>query len=131
MRAVPPTGDDGCGKEVDQWLAKVVPSKTPAPPPAKAGPNLKPPKAPIMLSELPKECQALLAAEPEPIAIPKDALMTPVQIKKVLAKAAQVNAALASAAGLPGGKTSAAGLAKSPALRPHLRKAATATADPK
>ena len=36
----------------------------------------------------------------------------------------QVNAALASAAGLPGGKTSAAGLAKSPALRPHLRKAA-------
>ena len=128
---VPPTGDDGCGKEVDQWLAKVVPSKTPAPPPAEAGPNLKPPKAPIMLSELPKECQALLAAEPEPIAIPKDALMTPVQVKKVLAKAAQVNAALASAAGLPGGKTSAAGLAKSPALRPHLRKAATATADPK
>jgi penicillin-insensitive murein endopeptidase len=82
-----------------------------------------------MLSELPKECQAVLAAGPEPIAIPREALMTPVEVKKVLAKAAQVNAALASAAAVPGGKASAAGLAKSPALRPHLRKAATA--DPK
>ena len=27
----PPTGADGCGKEVDQWLARVVPAKTPAP----------------------------------------------------------------------------------------------------
>jgi penicillin-insensitive murein DD-endopeptidase len=124
---VPPTGDDGCGKEVDQWLARVVPSKTPETPPA-PGAKATPPKVPIMLSELPKECQALLAAEPEPIAVPKDALMTPVQVKKVLAKAAQVNAALASAAGVAGGKT-ATGLAKSPALRPHLRKAATA--DPK
>lgn len=127
---VPPTGDDGCGKEVDQWLAKVVPSKTPeAQSPAEAGLKGKPPKVPIMLSELPKECQAVLAAGPEPIAVPKEALMTPVEVKKVLAKAAQVNAALASAAAVPGGKTSAAGLAKSPALRPHLRKAATA--DPK
>jgi penicillin-insensitive murein endopeptidase len=122
----PTTGDDGCGKEVDQWLAKVVPSKTPAPPPP-ADLKAKPPKAPVMLAELPKECQALLKAGPEPIAIPRDALLTPVEVQKVLAKAAAVNAALAKvAAAAPGQKSSPANAANSAALRPHLRKAVAA-----
>jgi len=126
----PPGGDDGCGKEVDQWLARVVPSKEP---PKPSPPSLKPslPKVPIMLSDLPKECQSLLAAGPDPVPIPREALMTPAEVRKVIAKAAQVNATLASASKVAGAKASPAALAKSPALKPHLRNAATATADPK
>lgn len=29
----PPTGEDGCGKEVDQWLSKVIPAKPSTTPP--------------------------------------------------------------------------------------------------
>ena len=59
----PPTGADGCGKEVNQWLARVVPAKTPAfAPPPPVSTSSKPPvstssKPPIMLSELPKDCK--------------------------------------------------------------------------
>jgi penicillin-insensitive murein endopeptidase len=122
---VPPTGDDGCGKEVDQWLAKVVPAKTPAvpapTPPAVAFKAPRPPKPPIMLAELPKECQALLSSGPDPVPVPKAALMTPAEVQKALAKATAVNLALAKAAS---GKDSKAtnGFASSAALRPHLRK---------
>ncbi|MET0639533.1 MAG: penicillin-insensitive murein endopeptidase [Hyphomicrobium sp.] len=126
-----PTGDDGCGKEVDQWLAKVVPAKEIAPTAPKQ-PVIGPPRAPrppIMLSELPKECQAVLTAGPDAVTIPKAALLTQVEVKKALAKAAVVNLALYKASAVPGGRTSAATLAKSPALRPHLRR--SATADPK
>jgi penicillin-insensitive murein endopeptidase len=124
----PPSGDDGCGKEVDQWLARVIPAKEPAVPSPPSS-TAKAPKVPIMLAQLPTECRALLAAGPEPVAIPKEALMTPVEVKRVLAKAAQVNAALAHGAAMSGGKATRTSLGKSPALRPHLRKAATA--DPK
>ncbi|HML27903.1 MAG TPA: penicillin-insensitive murein endopeptidase [Hyphomicrobium sp.] len=124
----PPTGDDGCGKEVTQWLAKVIPAKeppvlTPRPP----GPP-RAPRPPIMLADLPQECQAVLAAGPDAVAIPPAALMTRLQVRKALAKAAAVNLALYKASSA-GGKGSAESLAKSPALRPHLHK--SATADPK
>ena len=98
----PPTGADGCGKEVNQWLARVVPAKTPAPPPPPVSTSSKPPKPPIMLSELPKECQALLGAKPDPVPIPRDALMTAAAVRQVLAKAAAVKLALAKAAAIPG-----------------------------
>jgi penicillin-insensitive murein endopeptidase len=124
---VPPTGDDGCGKEVDKWLSKVIPAKGP-PAPRPPGPP-KPPRPPIMLSELPKECQVVLASGPTPITIPRAALLTRVQVKKALAKAAAVNMALYKASTAKGGKGSPGALAKSPALRPHLHK--SATADPK
>ena len=104
----PPTGADGCGKEVDQWLARVVPAKTPAPPPPHSSTSSKPPKPPIMLSELPKECQALLGAKPDPVPIPRDALMTAAAVRQVLAKAAAVKLALAKAAAVPGATTTAA-----------------------
>lgn len=120
----PPTGDDGCGKEVTQWLAKVIPAKGP-PAPRPPGPPRAPP-APIMLSDLPKECQAVLAAKPEPVPVPRAALMTRLAVKKALAKAAAVNMALYKASAAKDAKTSPAALAKSPALRPHLHKAATA-----
>jgi penicillin-insensitive murein endopeptidase len=123
----PPTGADGCGKEVNQWLARVVPAKTPAPPPPPVSTSSKPPKPPIMLSELPKECQALLRAKPDPVPIPREALMTATAVRQVLAKAAAVKLALAKAAATPGAtKTAAAGAASSPALRPHLRKTVAA-----
>ncbi len=124
---VPPTGDDGCGKEVTQWLAKVIPAKGP-PAPRPPGPP-RAPSPPIMLSDLPKECQAVLASGPDPIKIPTAALMTRVQVKKALAKAAAVNMALYKASTAGGAKGSPAELAKSPALRPHMHK--SATADPK
>lgn len=125
----PPTGDDGCGKEVDQWLAKVIPSKTPLEPVPPPVSGVKPPKPPLMLAELPKECQAVLASGPEPVTVPPEALMTPLQVKKTLAKAAAVHTTIANAAAVPGSKGLPAHLANSPALRPHLKKAATV--DPK
>lgn len=83
----PLTGDDGCGKEVDKWLAKMIPAKREVYPPSPPGP-LEPPQPPIMLSELPKECQAVLvAAGPEPIAILRATLPTRVEVKKAQAKA--------------------------------------------
>ncbi|RUO99557.1 penicillin-insensitive murein endopeptidase [Hyphomicrobium sp.] len=125
----PPTGDDGCGKEVDAWLAKVIPAKTtPAPIPQPSGPP-KAPRPPLMLAELPKECQAVLAAGPDAVKIPPEALMTTAQVKKALAKAAAVNLALAKASTATAAKGTGAQLARSPALRPHLHK--SATADPK
>lgn len=119
----PPTGDDGCGKEVTQWLAKVIPAKGP-PVPRPPGPP-RAPSPPIMLADLPPECQAVLASGPDAVKIPPAALLTRVQVKKALAKAAAVNLALYRASSV-GGKGSAA---LSPALRPHLHK--SATADPK
>lgn len=119
-----PGGDDGCGKEVTQWLAKVVPSKEPAPA-RPAGPP-KMPSPPIMLADLPKECQSVLAAGPDPVRIPPAALMTRLEVRKALAKAAAVNVALEKASSAAGGKGSTAALAKSPALRPHLHNATKA-----
>jgi penicillin-insensitive murein endopeptidase len=86
----PPTGADGCGKEVEKWLARVIPAKTPPPPPAKP----KPPKPPLMLSDLPKACTAVLRAKPDPVSIPKAALLTSAEVRKILAdKTAKATAA--------------------------------------
>lgn len=61
---VPPTGDDGCGKEVEQWLARVAPPKGP---PKPKPPGYKPPpsKPPLTLAELPPECKTVLASGPD------------------------------------------------------------------
>jgi penicillin-insensitive murein endopeptidase len=77
----PPTGDDGCGKEVEKWLARVIPAITPPRLPAKP----KPPKPPLMLSDLPKACTAILGAKPNPVSIPKAALLTSAEVRKILA----------------------------------------------
>ena len=88
----PPPGDDGCGKEVQEWLARVTPLKTPAPPPP-PGYKPPPPKPPITLASLPQECTAVLETGPGAVAIPAGAKMD-----------------LKSIANAPA------------ALRPHLRK---------
>jgi penicillin-insensitive murein endopeptidase len=126
---VPPTGGDGCGKEVDQWLARVIPRKEP-PAPTLPSAKPKPPKPPVMLSELPNECRAVLAAKPDPVAIPHAALMKPAEVRQVLAKAAAARATLAKAETASGdghatgsATTGASGIATtSPALRPYMRK---------
>jgi penicillin-insensitive murein DD-endopeptidase len=58
--AQPPiSADDGCGQELDDWFKKL---RTPAKKPKKPSPPAKP----MLVADLPKECQALLlAAEQE------------------------------------------------------------------
>jgi penicillin-insensitive murein DD-endopeptidase len=70
----PPPGDDGCGKEVQEWLARVTPSKGP-PAPKPPGWKPAPPKPPITLATMPQECTAVLETGPGAVAIPADAKM--------------------------------------------------------
>ena len=52
----PAPADDGCGQELDDWFKKLR-----APPPKKQKKQVVPAK-PMLVSDLPKECQALLLA---------------------------------------------------------------------
>ena len=65
----PPTGEDGCGKEVQEWLARVAPSKGP-PAPRPPGYKPPPPKPPITLAQLPTECTAVLESGPDGVTVP-------------------------------------------------------------
>lgn len=58
----PAAGDDGCGKEVDDWIKLVT--KPPEPEP-KAKPA--PPPKPLMLEQLPAECRVVLQAPTGPL----------------------------------------------------------------
>jgi penicillin-insensitive murein endopeptidase len=68
-QAQPPLpGDDGCGKDLTNWLALVRP-KPPAPKPARpAVPQV--PKPPMTLDQLPAECRAVLVRGPGGVSIP-------------------------------------------------------------
>jgi len=57
-QAAPPAGD-GCGKDLDYWF-----SAAPYKPPPKPAKPVKP--KPVMLSDLPPACSAVLAADPAP-----------------------------------------------------------------
>lgn len=67
-----PTGEDGCGKELDEWLARVAPAKGP-PPPRPPGWKPAPPKPPLTLAQLPAECTAVLESGPGGVPVPADA----------------------------------------------------------
>lgn len=54
----PPPSDDGCGKELTDWLARLKPPKEPLP---KRGKPAKP-KPPLTLAQLPAECKVVLEA---------------------------------------------------------------------
>ncbi len=71
--AQPPLpNDDGCGKDLTNWLALVKP-KPPSPkPPVVAAPA--PPKPGITLDQLPAECRAVLASGPDGERIPAPAV---------------------------------------------------------
>lgn len=53
-----PDGDDGCGKELDDWFKRLT---RPAPPRPKDAKPM-PPKPPITLADMPKECRVVLEA---------------------------------------------------------------------
>jgi penicillin-insensitive murein DD-endopeptidase len=55
VQAPVPAGDDGCGKELDDWFKKLRAKPTPP-----VSPPL--PAKPVLVSDMPAECQALLAA---------------------------------------------------------------------
>lgn len=69
---IPVTGEDGCGKEVTDWLARVVPAKGP-PKPKPPGYKPPPPKPPITLAGLPQECTAVLESGPNGVPVPPEA----------------------------------------------------------
>lgn len=98
----PPTGDDGCAKEVDEWLARLAPPKSP-PQPKPPGYKPPPPKPAITLAQLPTECRAVLESGPDGV--------------KPQVFAASVKAT-------PPAKLSSAYAGA--ALRPHLKKLLTA-----
>ena len=58
-----PANSDGCGKELDDWMALL------AAPPKPAPPKPAPPKPPMTLAQLPAECRAVLNAPPAPVAV--------------------------------------------------------------
>ncbi len=66
------TGEDGCGKEVDDWIKLVSrPAKPVTPAPKPTVPVKPPPPAPVLtLEKLPPECRQVLAAAPDGIAPP-------------------------------------------------------------
>lgn len=69
-RSQPAVGhSDGCGKEVTDWLARVIPRKGPPPPETKP----RKPKPEITMAQLPNACAAVLENGPNGVAIPAGA----------------------------------------------------------
>lgn len=105
----PPPGEPGCGKQLDHWFALLRRPKKPAKPGAKPKKRKE-----IMITELPKECRAVLAAEdatPAQYASRSQAAAvataSPAQAKPDTAKAddaAQPKQATVPAVPLPGAK---------------------------
>lgn len=82
--AQPPVGnDDGCGKELTNWLALVKP-KVAAPIPPGPRPPPAPAKPPISIDELPSECRSVLASGPDGVNVPPPA--KPTQPQKAASK---------------------------------------------
>lgn len=80
----PPIPEDGCGKELDDWMKLMAPP--PRPPSPKPATPAKPakPRPPMMLHDLPAECSAVIgvAATPKPV----PAIATQAKKTKALAK---------------------------------------------
>lgn len=80
----PTTGEDGCGKELTDWIKRVTP-RPPAPPPppgTKPEPK-KPPPPPMTLERLPAECREVLTSGNP--GIPKPLLAKALEAGKVQA----------------------------------------------
>lgn len=89
---VPVTGDDGCGKEVEEWIARVTPYKGPPKPRPPRPPGYKPPPPPppITMASLPDACTAVLESGPDGVAVPpepKAIVNAPAALKPHLKKA--------------------------------------------
>ena len=70
----PVTGEDGCAKEVDEWLERLARDKLPAPP-KPPGWQRKPPSPPLMITQLPADCRMVLESGKDGIEVPPEALM--------------------------------------------------------
>ncbi len=69
-----PTGDDGCAKEVDEWLERLARAKLPAPP-RPPGWKPAPPKPEIAITQLPPDCRMVLESGADGVAVPPEALL--------------------------------------------------------
>lgn len=58
------TGEDGCDKEVDEWLVRLSRAKEP-PKPKPPGYKPPPPPPPVTMASLPAECSAVLESGPD------------------------------------------------------------------
>ena len=75
-KAQPPTtADDGCGEEVDTWIAQLRRPKPP-PDPEKKPP---PPRPQLTMDQLPAECRLVLETPTSPAAAPPAAARPPAQ----------------------------------------------------
>ena len=91
----PPTpGDDGCGKELAEWLQRVTP-KPPEPKVPGAVVPAKPPPPPVTLADLPQECRMVLTSGTP--GIPKPLLEKQRQTDIALAQRAKALAAAQAA----------------------------------
>jgi len=68
QKQTPTTGEDGCGKELDEWFALLT--RKPEPPPAPPATPVKP-KPPMSLDDMPAACRAVLSAAPAAARPPK------------------------------------------------------------
>jgi penicillin-insensitive murein DD-endopeptidase len=86
----PVPGDDGCGKELEDWiklLAKITPEPSPIPLPPTVPAKPAKEKAPITLDKLPSECRVVLATG-NPLATKDIAAAAAVAVKPTGVKAA-------------------------------------------
>ncbi len=81
------TGEDGCAKEVDEWLERLARAKLPAPP-RPPGWKPGPPKPEIAITQLPSDCRMVLESGADGIAVPPEALI-PVPATKLAGKQAR------------------------------------------
>lgn len=59
----PVTGEDGCTKEIAEWIERVRPKPPPPPaPPGAKPPPRKPPPPPMTLERMPPECREVITA---------------------------------------------------------------------
>ncbi len=102
----PIPGEDGCGKELDDWFKRLT-----APPPPKPTVPVAPvkPKPPIVLADLPPECRDVLAADGGPKSV---------KSKKPAVAGAAGQKAGEKASQKTSQKTTTAAKAKSPADNP-------------
>lgn len=72
----PVTGEDGCTKEVDEWLTRMARAKLPAPP-KPPGWKPSPPAPPVTMSSLPADCRMVLESGADGIPVPAEAMLPP------------------------------------------------------
>lgn len=85
----PPPGDDGCGKELADWIKRVTPRPPEPVPPGQVAKKEKP-KPPVTLDQLPQECRVVLnTGEP---GVPKELMAAQARADALIAAARTLHA---------------------------------------